>query len=480
MLRSIEANQEKSPEPRLRAFPFSIAGLRNYLHQPTSSAPLAVFRIIFGLMMLASMIRFAAKGWIDKLYIQPSFHFSYYGFEWVQPLGQWTYLLFLICGISALMVALGWQYRWAIITFFLSFTYIELMDKTTYLNHYYFISLMSFLLIFLPANASFSVDAARNAHPPRQQVPRWTIDAIKLLLCIVYFYAGLAKLNSDWLLHAMPLKIWLPSKYGIPILGDLLQKEWVAYAFAWGGTFYDLFIPFLLLHRRTRPLAFVMVVFFHAMTALLFPIGMFPWIMMLSALIFFDAKWHEKVLHYLSKVLLPPKGDNPSGLQNHIPLRRGQGEEKKLPKVLILFFIIQILLPWRYLAYPGELFWTEEGFRFSWRVMLMEKAGYANFKIVDQASGKRFYVDNTDFLTAFQEKQMATQPDFILEYAHYLGEYFTAQWGDSLAVYVESYVALNGRPSRPYIDPTVNLMEIAPSFRARNWILDFDDEIKGL
>ena len=75
---------------------------------------------------------------------------------------------------------------------------------------------------------------------------------------------------------------------------------------------------------------------------------------------------------------------------------------------------------------------------------------------------------------------MATQPDFILEYAHYLGEHFSEQWGDSLAVYVESYVALNGRPSRLYIDPSVNLMEIAPSFRARNWMLDFDDEIKGL
>ncbi len=69
--------------------------------------------------------------------------------------------------------------------------------------------------------------------------------------------------------------------------------------------------------------------------------------------------------------------------------------------------MIQLLFPWRYLLYPEELFWTEEGYRFSWRVMLMEKAGYAEFKVVDSKTGKRFYVDNSDFLSPFQEKQMA-------------------------------------------------------------------------
>ncbi|MEM6345590.1 MAG: HTTM domain-containing protein [Bacteroidota bacterium] len=476
MLSDAKASNTKSPglsnAPSSRAFSHWTNQIRHYLHEPTASAPLAVFRIFFGLMMLASMIRFAANGWIDKLYIQPSFHFSYYGFEWVQPIGQWTYLLFVICGLSALLVALGWQYRLAIISFFLSFTYIELMDKTTYLNHYYFISLMSFLLIFLPANQSFSIDAWRRTEIRSDLTPRWTIIAIQLLLGIVYFYAGLAKLNTDWLLHAQPLKIWLPPKYDLPLIGWVLREQWAPYAFAWGGAIYDLSIPFFLLLRRTRPLAFLAVVVFHAMTALLFPIGMFPWIMILSTLIFADPSWHEKVLARLKKYFrLPVATQNLASL----PTRN-----QKIPIILILFFAIQILMPWRYLAYPGELFWTEEGFRFSWRVMLMEKAGYANFKIVSGKTGKRFYVDNTDFLTAFQEKQMATQPDFILEYAHYLGQHFERDGLEDPEVYVESYVALNGRHSRVYVNPEVNLMDIEPSFRARNWILDFDDEIQGL
>ena len=147
--------------------------------------------------------------------------------------------------------------------------------------------------------------------------------------------------------------------------------------------------------------------------------------------------------------------------------------------VIGLFFVIQFLLPWRYLMYPGELFWTEEGFRFSWRVMLMEKAGYSQFKIVDGKSGRRFYVDNSDFLTPFQEKQMSFQPDFILQYAHFLAEHFKKDGHRNIEVYVENYVALNGRKSAPYIDPNVNLLEFEDSLSHKSFILPFQDEIKG-
>ncbi|MEO8772994.1 MAG: HTTM domain-containing protein, partial [Gelidibacter sp.] len=143
-----------------------------YLKKKTHPAPLAVLRIGFGTMMLISIVRFWLNGWIETLYIEPKFHFSYYNFEWIKPLGSYTYLIFAICGISAFFIAIGFKYRIAIIVFFLSFTYIELMDKTTYLNHYYFISVLGFLMIFLPANAYFSVDnlikkSAFNA------IPKW-------------------------------------------------------------------------------------------------------------------------------------------------------------------------------------------------------------------------------------------------------------------------------------------------------------------
>ncbi len=447
-----------------------------YFERKTEAAPLAVFRLFFGIMMFASIVRFWLNGWIEKLYIAPKFFFSYYGFEWVKPLGDFTYLLFIICGISALMVAVGYKYRYAIIVFFLSFTYIELMDKTTYLNHYYFISILSFLMIFLPANVYFSIDALKNSKVRFQKIPNWCIDSIKLLLGIVYFYAGLAKINSDWLFRAMPLKIWLPSKYDLPFLGDLLQQEWVHYAFSWSGMLYDLFIPFLLLWKRTRLVAFLMVIVFHVLTRVLFPIGMFPYIMIVSALIFFNPSVHHKILGIISRLLRISKARFDTG---EILVLKPY-KKKLILSVVSVFFIIQLLFPWRYLLYPDELFWTEEGFRFSWRVMLMEKAGYAQFKVVNGETGKRFYVDNSDFLTPFQEKQMAFQPDFILEYAHFLADHFRKDGHENIEIYVDNYVALNGRKSRPYIDPEVNLLNFADSFRHKTFILPFNDEIKGL
>lgn len=439
------------------------------INEQIPAAPLAFFRICFGVLMFISIVRFGAMGWIEKLYILPEFHFTYYGFAWVQPIGQGTYLLFILAGLSALAVAAGYRYQWAIITFFLSFTYIELMDKTTYLNHYYFISALSLLLCFLPAGKYFSLDSIRAGAPSRVWVPRWTIDSLKLLMAVVYFYAGLAKLNRDWLVDSMPLKIWLPGRYDLPVIGPLLEREWVAYAFSWGGAAYDLLIPFALLYRPTRKLAFLAVIIFHVLTRVLFPIGMFPYIMMVSALIFFDSGFHQSILDRLGRwVRYPYRAAEYTATSYVFSWQHFRS------LCVVVFFAVQLLLPFRYVLYPGPLFWTEEGYRYSWRVMLMEKAGSATFKVVDGATGSAFVVNNRDFLSSFQEKQMATQPDFIVEYAHYLRDHFASQGHQNIQIYVDSYVALNGKRSKPYIDPTVDLTQVTDGLAHKDWILPFE------
>ena len=224
-------------------------------------------------------------------------------------------------------------------------------------------------------------------------------------------------------------------------------------------------------------MAFFFVVVFHVMTRILFNIGMFPYIMIVSSLIFFGSGTHHHILDKMAAFL---KINKPL-FDNGLPYGVLPTIRKKLTYIVLgLFFMVQLTLPWRYLVYPGELFWTEEGYRFSWRVMLMEKAGYAQFKVVDGQSGKWFYVDNSDFLTPIQEKQMSFQPDFILEYAHYLRDHFELQGHKDVEIYVESKVTLNGRRSTSYIDPTVNLANEEESFRHKKWIIPFNDEIKGI
>ena len=445
-----------------------------YLNKKQDSSSLAIFRLGFGFLMLYSIIRIWSKGWIESLYLQPSFHFSYLGFGWVKPIDNYTYFIFLVCAISSFFVAIGYKYRFSVIILFLSFTYVELMDKTTYLNHYYLVSLISFLMIFLPANACYSLDSfIRNKS--FKLIPKWNVDSLKLMICIVYFYAGIAKINSDWLLEAQPLKIWLTSKYDLPILGNtIFQMDWIHIFFSWSGMFYDLLIAFILLNKKTRPFGFILVVLFHVMTAILFPsIGMFPYIMITCSIIFFEPETHKKILEKSFSLL-----KNSLNKIKSIKVYNYKNT-KMVQTLMIVFFTIQLLFPFRYFLYPGELFWNEQGYRFSWRVMLIEKKGFTEFKVVDRKTSESFYVTNDKFLTEFQERQMSFQPDFILEYAHYIGDYYNKNGLNNVQVYAESFVTLNGRLSKRFIDPTIDLMKEKRGFSNKKWITNLEDEIKG-
>ena len=449
--------------------------ISSYLSKTQESSSLALFRLGFGFLMTFSIVRFWLKGWIKTMYIDPSFHFTFYGFEWVKPVGEYTYILFFICGLSAFLVAIGYKYYIAIITFFLSFTYIELMDKTTYLNHYYFVSILSFLMIFLPCNSSYSIDSFIKKKSFKYS-PKWCVDSIKTLLFIVYFYSGLAKINRDWLFEAQPLKIWLATgSYDLPIIGStLMQQEWFHYFMSWGGMFYDLLIPFILLYKPTRIIGFSLVVFFHVFTAVLFPIGMFPYIMIISTIIFFSSNTHEKIL----KFILKPFNN---AIKKIIEIDNVKIKKNKFAISLIsLFFVVQFLFPFRYAIYPGELFWNEEGYRFSWRVMLMEKRGYTTFKVVDNSNGNSFFVRNDEFLTEFQERQMSFQPDFILEYAHFLGDHYKNKGLNDIEIYAESYVALNGRINKRFVNPKIDLLKEKRGFNSKHWIIDLNEEINYL
>ncbi|KXX68980.1 HTTM domain-containing protein [Flammeovirga sp. SJP92] len=439
------------------------------VNKQTSIAPLVVFRMIFGIMMALSAVRFWVNGWIDSQFVQPKFFFHYFGFSWVEPLGETgMYCIFIIMIVSAVGIALGAFYRISSVLYFLTFTYVELIDLTNYLNHYYFVSLMAFIMIFLPAHRRFSVDVYRNPETYRKYVSAWTINIVRLQLGIVYFYAGIAKINADWLLKAQPLRLWLASRADLFLVGPLLKYKWVAFAFSWIGCIYDLCIPFLLSIKKYRGFAYFLVVAFHIMTAALFPIGMFPYIMVLSTLIFFSDKFHENIILFLSRFFS----------SENLAVQVKRGRINSIPQQIIrfcfaVFILLQLIFPFRYALYKGNLFWTEQGFRFSWRVMLMEKSGAATFYVLNPETNHKIEVNNRDYLTPLQEKMMATQPDMIIQYAHYLQSVFKDKGVKNPKVYIDSYVSLNGRASKPYIDPTIDLTKLEDSFAPKTWILPF-------
>ena len=423
--------------------------LIKYLMAPASPAPLTTLRIVTGFLMFIGTLRFWYLGWIETNLLAAKFQFKYSGLEWVvMPTNSWMlYLVFLLLLLSALGVMLGYRYRLSAISLFLSFTYIELLDITWYLNHYYFISILLFLLALLPAHRHLSMDVYLKRVDAVKAIPSWMIALPRFQMGILYVYAGIAKIQYDWLIEAVPMRIWLPAHSHEPILGALFAWKYSPWIFSWIGMIYDCTIPFFLGNKRTRNWAYLSVVVFHSLTGWLFQIGMFPVVMMGITLVFFDAKIHEKIQE--------------KWFHRHANL--GTSEVRVLPHTLWIvgiFCLFQILFPWRFLLYSGKLFWTESGYRFSWRVMLMEKAGTATFYVTRSDTQKEGEIDNADFLLPHQEKQMAMQADLIVQYAHYLQSHFEKNKISVNKVRAEVYVTLQGKPSRLYFDPQLNLLAL--------------------
>ncbi|MFK7900537.1 MAG: HTTM domain-containing protein [Cyclobacteriaceae bacterium] len=440
----------------------------SYSHELIPIAPLVIFRIVFGALMCFSTIRFAYNGWITSSYITPSFFFPFFDWQWIQPLpNNGMYVVFFLIGLAAFFICIGFLFRISSILFFLLFTYTELIDKTFYLNHYYLVCLLSFLLTLTLANRTFSIDTLLFPHIKRSVCPRWQVGIFKVQLSIVYFFAGLGKVNPDWLFHAEPMATWLPSKYQIPLLGKIVGYKITAYLFSWMGCLYDLTIWIFLLWKPTRKLAYVGVIVFHILTSILFPqIGIFPYIMIVCTVIFFSTQWHQNVLSKIQTSNLKPQTPNskPLNLKSQI-----------MTFSLGVYILIQLYLPLRHLQYPGHLFWHEQGFRFSWRVMLIEKAGMTAIILKDPKTGLQQEIDQCDYLTKFQQKQMATQPDMILQFAHFIGDQFKEENGYPPQLFVKSRLSLNGNRSKEFTNDTVDLYPLTNSYKKRNWVLPFKD-----
>ena len=71
------------------------------------------------------------------------------------------------------------------------------------------------------------------------------------------------------------------------------------------------------------------------------------------------------------------------------------------------------------------------------------------------------------YLTPLQVKQMAFQPDMILQFAHFLA----LDAGGRAQVYADVWVSVNGRPSARLIDPETNLAAETYGLARRNWIV---------
>jgi vitamin K-dependent gamma-carboxylase len=430
---------------------------------PVDIASLAAFRIVFGLVMFAGLVRFLLSGWIERMYGDPIFFFHYPGFAWVRP---WSvdgmYAHYAVLAALALAIAAGAASRVVTPLFVLGFAYTQLVDVTNYLNHHYLVVLLGGLLSFLPAHRAWSVDAWRRPALRAATIPAWMVWLVRFQVGVVYVFAGLAKAQSDWLVHAQPLNIWLTARTETPIIGPWLDERWVAHAMSVAGFLFDTTIVLWLSWRRTRLAAYAAAIVFHGLTGYFFNIGMFPFIMTTSALIFFSPSWPRRLLAAVgvrtvavAPAPLPPPPWTP--------------RRRLIAAAIALHVAVQVALPLRHWVYPGELLWNEDGMRFAWQVMVREKHGAITFH-VRFADGRQVDVPPRHYLAWRQEREMAGQPDLVLQLAHHIAADMRARGHGAVAVTVDAQVSLNGRRPAAMIDPAVDLATVR-DLGPRDWVL---------
>jgi len=449
-----------------KTLPNWLSSLADRAMQPVDIAYLACLRIAFGVLLTWLMLDYIWGDIARIRFIDPTFHFSYRWFEWVTPLpGVGMYVLLYVLLVAALCITFGLAYRVAIWTFFAGWTYYFLIDPAYYLNHYYLVGLLAFLLGLMPAHAALSVDAKIRPSLRSATAPVWTLWTIRAQIGIVYFYAGVTKLQPDWLsgdVIRAAVQRWIEMA---PVLNSVGEQP-VALLFSYTGLLLDLTIFPGLLWHRSRLFYVILAGCFHLMNSILFVIDIFPFMAFALTLSFFDPGW-------------------PRALGNRLTSRRNEvqkGHESSttvLPPersyilftIIIVFLSVQTLVPLRHFAYPGDHNWTEEGHHFSWHLMSRAKKGQVAFIATDPESGKDWLFDPRDYLGARQAKWMAIDPQLILQFAHFIGERMADQGFKNVEVRAFSKVSMNGSPSQHFVDPETDLTTIHPWQRTAGWVV---------
>jgi vitamin K-dependent gamma-carboxylase len=399
--------------------------LYDRFQKPLPPCNLAAFRIVFGLLMVWEATRYWQYGRIEHYYMEVVTTFPYEWFPFVKPLpGDGMFWVFGLWCASAALMALGVFTRFSCGLLFVLYTYVFLIDKTQYNNHYYLISLLLFLMVFVDSDRCWSLSRLLKKEMPRS-IPAWQLDLFRFQWALVYFYAGVAKLNVDWLAGQ-------PVGTRIQRMGGIFLHEEMTFLYAYGGLLFDLFVGPLLLWKPTRGLAMVACLGFHLTNAYQLNIGVFPWLGMGALVLFFDPWWLARVSRCDTETREP------------FPMSRA------LTGFLVFYIAVQVLVPLRHWLYPGDVAWTDRGHRFAWRMKLRGKRGDLKFFLVTP-DRSRMRMDTKSLLSPRQLSKMKNRPDMIFQFVQGLPHH--SEWG----VEIESEMRLNYRLKQTFVKPGVDL-----------------------
>ena len=445
-------------------------GIWRYFFQPVDIASLVYFRIAFGAFMLWEVCYYYNR-WVQRLWMDPEFHFTYYGFDWIRPWpGGGMYIHFLILGGLAVFIIFGLWYRVSISLFCLGFTYVFLLDQAQYRSHFYLICLISFLMIFIPAHRAFSVDAWHRPAIRSNTVPAWALGLLIAQVSIVYFYSGLAKVNGDWL-RGEPIRMFF-SQFDSPLIGGL-SNEWLVYFFSYGGLLFDLLVVPLLLWKKTCPFAFAVAVAFHLTNVWMLNFRFFPWFMIAVTTLYLSPDWPRRLIGRCRSVSKQEQHKLDSS-EESVSL---QPRQRVVIALVGIYLAVQLFVPLRHYLYPGNASWTEEGHRFAWRLRLRSKDARAEFLVKDPVGNKALRINPLRYLADWQVREMSIHPNLILQFAHHVASEYHKKGYKRVEVYAAVQASLNGRKPQYLIDPKVDLAAQPLTLGHLPWIVPLTEPL---
>lgn len=438
-----------------------------HINQPISSEKIAVFRVLFGTVLFLQAWYFSVIDFIQKDLIESILHFPYPYLEFIEVQDPFIMkaILFLMF-ISSLSLMLGFRARLSSLIYLLTFSYLWLIDKGFYNNHYYLISLLLLLMCFIRSDISLSISKkSTNANNHL-----WEEYILIFQFSLVLIFAGFNKINEWWLIYHEPVHHILMYKAVIS-KNALWGSELLELFMIWGGLLFDLFIVPLLLWRRTRWFGFLLFVFFNGMNTLLFydvgEIGIFP-LLMLSALILFFPRLEVRQLLVRKFSYMPSNND----------LKSNKGQLSTITGVLLIgYILIQLILPLRHHLYEGNVDYTGEGQRFSWRMKSVYKDFEISIRLVDEERGIEANLDPRTVLSVKQYTNLGYYPELIIPLSENLRRSAIEKGVKDPKIYIDYKVGFMGLPLQYMVDPTIELASLCYSpFKHSSWILPLKRE----
>lgn len=436
--------------------------LHLWLNSNINGQAIPIFRLLFGVCM--GVFYFISVGHQIALHFSDVsiIHLPFYGFSWVPMPGLAVYCGLLISiGVLMLLVGISRKPMKYLILLSIAYTYYFSTTLLDYNNHYY----LSLLLIYL---FTFSHYFYPQTIYKIKLVPRWNIMIFRWQWVIVYFYAGIAKLNVDWLSGTVIAKTLSGSETHSVL--QFLAHPMVARIIGGAGTIVDLFLAFGLLIEKTRRVAVIALISFHLLNESVFfsdltgdSVGYFPLLGIISTVLFINKSDMTLIKKWASKLLT--MGDFQLAL-----FKPNQNYRKVFFCLMTAFLLLQVYLPSRRFFNGENEYFTGEDRQFSYIRNSTMLQSSIKMTMIDKKTKASWLLRMDHYISPNERNVFVENPRALIVLAKRVNAEMRKTNYNNMAIYFDALFSLNGEPAQEGVNPNIDFVKLSPYADKKVWL----------